>query len=599
MSIIIDILTGTMKLRDAWPKINSNFAGIKTEVDAIVTGSANAEVGQAHVSTVKSKTFTTLDDRLEEDEQDLVTYKAETATVINVGKYPTIQDAIDKAVSIKTTNLKPILYFPYGEGFLSLVPIYIPSGIHVIMKSKLIYTGIANTVFLTIGETNVANMGVRLNLNVYRETISDWSSENDVGVVLYNCISSPRIDLTAYRFTIGVQCLGSSAGFSYNHVFINDLCSCKILLDLSNESGGWCNENDFYGGRFWNKTGVNLTADRNAVRITSKDGSYLSNSNNIFYKPSFELHQSDTTGEAIPILIVHGIVNAFHDCRDEDNSSTYFARIQNASADNVFDIGYGGQSADGQKRKIDGDGYLTSRSRLRYLELGKLIHSTGFLPKKACYYNGAANVNIQGVHIVNSGNSNRETNATGYTINADNILFGSTRGLGIMVNTTVAKSFVVKKDVVEALYGGRVGVRCYDVNGTIIDGSIVPCIKKSNLAWSTLFGGHYTTGLDGISSGFFTVTDDVKSIDVFIKGGTSDCKLKGFAVYTADGQYATCYPYNPDFAPGFNIATTPPTAGVWPVGKKIVQAVAVVGQPKGWVNTSIIEPGTWVSEGNL
>ena len=80
MSIIIDILTGTMKLRDAWPKINSNFTGIKTEVDAIVTGSANAEVGQAHVSTVKSKTFTTLDDRLEEDEQDLVSYKAETTS---------------------------------------------------------------------------------------------------------------------------------------------------------------------------------------------------------------------------------------------------------------------------------------------------------------------------------------------------------------------------------------------------------------------------------------------------------------------------------------------------------------------------------------
>ena len=97
MSIIIDILTGTMKLRDAWPKINSNFTGIKTEVDAIVTGSANAEVGQAHVSTVKSKTFTTLDDRLEEDEQDLVTYKAETTTELLLKR--------DKATPIKGSEL--------------------------------------------------------------------------------------------------------------------------------------------------------------------------------------------------------------------------------------------------------------------------------------------------------------------------------------------------------------------------------------------------------------------------------------------------------------------------------------------------------------
>ena len=84
MSIIIDILTGTMKLRDAWPKINSNFTGIKTEVDAIVTGSANAEVGQAHVSTVKSKTFTTLDDRLEEEEQDFVSAQAENAAELSL-----------------------------------------------------------------------------------------------------------------------------------------------------------------------------------------------------------------------------------------------------------------------------------------------------------------------------------------------------------------------------------------------------------------------------------------------------------------------------------------------------------------------------------
>ena len=105
MSIIIDILTGTMKLRDAWPKINSNFTGIKAEVDAIVTGSANAEVGQAHVSTVKSKTFTTLDDRLEEDEQDLVSAQADNTTQLSLkvdkvtdkGLSTNDYDAIEKA----------------------------------------------------------------------------------------------------------------------------------------------------------------------------------------------------------------------------------------------------------------------------------------------------------------------------------------------------------------------------------------------------------------------------------------------------------------------------------------------------------------------
>ena len=80
MSIIINALTGLMKLRDAWPKINQNFTNIKTEVDAIVLGSADAEVGQAHVSTAKSKTFAVIDDRFEEIETDAIAHMAETVT---------------------------------------------------------------------------------------------------------------------------------------------------------------------------------------------------------------------------------------------------------------------------------------------------------------------------------------------------------------------------------------------------------------------------------------------------------------------------------------------------------------------------------------
>jgi hypothetical protein len=42
-----------------------------------------------------------------------------------------------------------------------------------------------------------------------------------------------------------------------------------------------------------------------------------------------------------------------------------------------------------------------------------------------------------------------------------------------------------------------------------------------------------------------------------------------------------------------------PTAGTWGQGSKVFNAVAAVGQPKGWVCTVAGTPGTWVSEGNL
>ena len=81
MSIIINVLTGLMKLRDAWPKINTNFANIKAEIDTIVVNaSVDPEVALARDSAVKSKVFGSLDARLEESEQDRVTDKADNTT---------------------------------------------------------------------------------------------------------------------------------------------------------------------------------------------------------------------------------------------------------------------------------------------------------------------------------------------------------------------------------------------------------------------------------------------------------------------------------------------------------------------------------------
>ena len=117
MATLQDYL-GITALRDAWPKWKANVIAInnqvinhvagsadkhsaqditytgdfdgktevkaaldqaKTEIDTIViSASIDPEVAFARESLVKSKTFDTLDARLEEDEQDLVTYKAET-----------------------------------------------------------------------------------------------------------------------------------------------------------------------------------------------------------------------------------------------------------------------------------------------------------------------------------------------------------------------------------------------------------------------------------------------------------------------------------------------------------------------------------------
>ena len=121
MATLQDYL-GITALRDAWPKWKANVIAInnqvinhvagsadkhaaqditytgdfvgktevkaaldqaKTEIDTIVVNaSVDPEVALARDSTVKGETFDTLDARLEEDEQDLVSYKADNAISI-------------------------------------------------------------------------------------------------------------------------------------------------------------------------------------------------------------------------------------------------------------------------------------------------------------------------------------------------------------------------------------------------------------------------------------------------------------------------------------------------------------------------------------
>ena len=122
MATLQDYL-GITALRDAWPKWKANVIAInnqvinhvagsadkhsaqditytgdfdgktevkaaldqaKTEIDTIViSASIDPEVAFARDSAVKSKVFGSLDARLEEDEQDFVSYKAETTAQIN------------------------------------------------------------------------------------------------------------------------------------------------------------------------------------------------------------------------------------------------------------------------------------------------------------------------------------------------------------------------------------------------------------------------------------------------------------------------------------------------------------------------------------
>ena len=142
--------------------------------------------------------------------------------------------------------------------------------------------------------------------------------------------------------------MGIGTGFVYNDIRLGKIASNQIGLKVTNRSNvngikGWNNENLYLGGDFTVWTGVNSGQSRYGIVVTSEDGTYTNNNNNVFIKPSIELNRKDMKDpkkDCIPIVIEYGLNNSFDDIRNEGNGD-YLARILNDSRDNRFTVGYG------------------------------------------------------------------------------------------------------------------------------------------------------------------------------------------------------------------------------------------------------------------
>ena len=176
MATLQDYL-GITALRDAWPKWKANVIAInnqviahiagtadkhaaqditytgdfvgKTEVKAaldqakleigtiVVSASIDPEVAFARESTVKGETFDTLDARLEESEQDLVSYKAETATLVINAKYPPLPligvSGVGEFGSDDSYKLQALIDYC----ILNKRNLYLPNGLYILKAVRL------------------------------------------------------------------------------------------------------------------------------------------------------------------------------------------------------------------------------------------------------------------------------------------------------------------------------------------------------------------------------------------------------------------------------------------------------------------------------
>lgn len=559
-----------------------------------------------------NENFQKIDDKTAEVDAQLAEIALQR---VDVNAYATVADAITEVTARKLSGQTPILWFsPRDTDYETLSTVTVPTGVHVIMDEPLVYTGATEEPCLVIGSEGNVTFKPTLIIRVTRKIQSDWLSENNIGVVVYNANTANIYIAEASNFTIGFQAMGSSAGFAYNTVKLGYLINNKIPVDLTNETSvggvGWCNENSFDGGRYSNNTGVNVGLSRYGVRITSKDGTYVGNNNNVFRKPSFELGitQSDPN-EAIPILIEHGSYNNFENCRDEGNSDT-FVRLLNDSQHNNIDIGYTSILTDItaiDDQAIKPNNILTIQNK-KLSDLGSVVFNSGKLVDKACYYD-ASNINVSSVFITGSGHSTpqKQLPSSLLSINIDYLEFLSGRGVGVCLDSKKSKRFVIKKDV-EKGYGGRTFIRCYDVVGNILTDTDInhPYVRgTSNFSFNVAYGGSYGTLADDDRDTFFKVHDDVKEIHVFIAEGTNELRIRGFQLISLDG-YCSAFTGYEEIVRGVNLGIVAPITGTYEKGKLVLNdnktELGTAGNMyviDAWECIVSGTPGTWIEKRSL
>jgi hypothetical protein len=525
---------------------------------------------------------------------------------------PAITATISAATTLRTAGIDSqtqgsivCVYFPYGKGFRITDTINVPNNISIIMDGQVVFDNTANDrPAIIIGDSTLTQRKKHI-IDVTNKNQTNWPSEdgnggfttNSIGVKIRNHYWCDITIRRASNFAIGVQCFGDPQGFVYNEVHLGILSNNKVNLDLSGANNGWCNENNFYGGRFASfSAAVNNGKNRYGIRITSSDGTYTNNNNNIFYKPCFELNGTIANpGEALPILIVHGTQNAFYSCRSEQNyvASDALIRTLNDSAQNLVEVGF---SLDGTIEDLGNYPSTIVRRRGKLLTEWNHLNTfdSGDIVRKICPYNSTFSYAADELSFVNSADSTISSTVDLITIGTDYIQIPSTRGVSVRIDTTANKSFVVKKATISG-FGGRTSIRCFNSAGTLLYNSTTPYVKGYPFAVpsaNTAFGGVYRQGSDTPSTMYFTVHNDVAYMDVIMAGGTvNPLRLRQFQVQALDAHAAVISPKKKQGLYG----TQSPASGTWQTGDIIYNATPASNNIVMWQCTSSGTPGTWIS----
>lgn len=577
-------------------------------LDKAAVGLANVDNTSDANKPVSATTQTALDNKVSKgqivfnvrDYGAVGDWSSGTAGTDDLAAINAALSAAAAAVGTGVSAARVLVPWTTGNGYKFSDTIATPVGVEWDMRAPLVYTGPAGRSALVIGGAT-AQFRRHHVVQLMRYALTDWLSEADAGLVIRNHYASTFTIDRCDQFTVGVTCIGDAAnGFSYNKLYIGQLIDNKIALDLTNDTGGWCNENQTYGGRFTVSSSTYTTLDRVGIRLTSRATPKYYNNANTFYSPSFELKGAAIVGDSTCMLVEYGTTNEITRARHESNSPTVAVQ-QNNSANNWIDFQYSDEGSLAPVFSVAGNsasGGVTRKYTSMIDRSLRVIYKADQLHLKACYYDGATSVNLPGLTVGTSATGNTDARAASSIIMAvDYVEIPSSRYAGFYMSTRILKQFAVFRDA-EVGYGGRFIIRTYDSSGAILStaGAIQTTSPVNNPVYGTPYGGAWRLGVDSNAPFSFGVSSEVDYVFIGIAGGTNPARVRALSVGTLE-------PTNPavwlaSLDNNQNYGTAAPTAGTWAVGREVINAAPDSTSPLSWVCVAAGTPGTWRPTGN-
>lgn len=189
----------------------------------------------------------------------------------------------------------------------------------------------------TIGDASGTTPSLRYSVQGLRVTsTSKDHTSGRMGILIRNVYESDIDIKECLNHETGIKMLGSGTGCVYNRIYLGKVENNKYSLYLTAASSGWCNENNFYGGKL-NWTSAQDTGGFRHIWIDYYSTHEL-NSNRFW---GCSLEASTTTGTPATGVYCEGVYNAFYSLRYELGTGDTLINLTSNSDSNQVLFGYG------------------------------------------------------------------------------------------------------------------------------------------------------------------------------------------------------------------------------------------------------------------